>query len=66
MDKPPDPLEFLKSLWGPMGLPLAGAMAPTLVQDELDRRIAELRSVEKNGIHSSLRCNQCALNQWPL
>ena len=46
MDKPPDPLEFLKSLWGPMGLPLAGAMAPTLIQDELDRRIAELRSVE--------------------
>jgi len=46
MDQPPDPFEFLKSLWGPMGLPLAGVMAPTLVQDELDRRIAELRSVE--------------------
>ena len=46
MDKPPDPFEFLKNLWGPMGLPLAGVMAPTLIQDELDRRIAELRSVE--------------------
>ncbi len=46
MDQPPDPFQFLKSLWGPMGLPLAGVMAPTLVQDELDRRIAELKSVE--------------------
>ena len=46
MDKPPDPFEFLKNLWGPMGLPLAGVMAPTPIQDELDRRIAELRSVE--------------------
>ena len=46
MDKPPDPFEFLKSLWGPMGLPLAGVTAPTLIQDELDRRIAELKSVE--------------------
>ena len=46
MNQPPDPFEFLKNLWGPMGLPLAGVVAPTLVQDELDRRIAELRSVE--------------------
>jgi hypothetical protein len=46
MDQPPDPFEFLKSLWGPMGLPLAGVMAPTRIPDELDRRIAELKSVE--------------------
>ena len=46
MDQPPDPFEFLKNLWGPMGLPLAGVMAPTLIRDELDRRIAELKSVE--------------------
>jgi len=46
MDQPPDPFEFLKSLWGPMGLPLAGVMTPSLVQDDLDRRIAELKSVE--------------------
>ena len=46
MNQPPDPFEFLKNLWGPMGLPLAGVVAPTLVQNELDRRIAELRSVE--------------------
>jgi hypothetical protein len=46
MDQPPDPFEFLRNLWGPMGLPLAGVRAPTLIQDELDRRIAELKSVE--------------------
>jgi hypothetical protein len=43
MNQPPDPFEFLKNLWGPMGLPLA---APTLVPDEVERRIAELKSVE--------------------
>jgi hypothetical protein len=46
MSQPPDPFEFLKSLWGPMGLPMAAALAPTLNVDEIDRRIAELRSVE--------------------
>ena len=46
MDQPPDPFEFLKNLWGPMGLPLAGLMAPTLIPDEIERRIAELKSVE--------------------
>jgi hypothetical protein len=46
MNPPPDPFEFLKNLWGPMGLPLAGVVAPTLIQDEVERRIAELRSVE--------------------
>ena len=60
MDKPPDPLEFLKSLWGPMGLPLAGAMAPTLIQDELDRRIAELRSVE-NWLNMNLNVLRATL-----
>jgi hypothetical protein len=46
MDQPPDPFEFLKSLWGPMGLPLAGVIAPTLNPGEVERRIAELKSVE--------------------
>jgi len=46
MNQPPDPFEFLKNLWGPMGLPLAGLMAPTLIPDEIERRIAELKSVE--------------------
>ena len=46
MNQPPDPFEFLKTLWGPMGLPLAAVMAPTLIPDEVERRIAELKSVE--------------------
>jgi hypothetical protein len=46
MSRPPDPLEFLKSLWGPMGLPLAGMIAPTLNADQIEKRIAELKSVE--------------------
>src|SRR3989442_3965291 len=46
MNPPPDPFEFLKNLWGPMGLPLAGLMAPALIPDEIERRIAELKSVE--------------------
>src|SRR5882672_8906622 len=46
MSQPPDPLEFLKSLWGPMGLPMAGLSAPSAGMSELERRIAELKSVE--------------------
>jgi hypothetical protein len=46
MTQPPDPFEFLKSLWAPMGLPMASVFTPTLNVDEIDRRIAELRSVE--------------------
>jgi len=46
VNQPPDPFEFLKNLWGPMGLPPAGAMSPTLGQDEIERRIAELKLVE--------------------
>ncbi|HEY6241337.1 MAG TPA: PhaM family polyhydroxyalkanoate granule multifunctional regulatory protein [Burkholderiales bacterium] len=46
MSQPPDPFEFLKGLWGPMGLPPAGMMVPTLIPDEVERRIAELKSVE--------------------
>jgi hypothetical protein len=46
MSQPPDPLEFLKSLWGPMGLPMAGLAAPSVGMSEVERRIAELKSVE--------------------
>jgi len=46
VNQPPDPFEFLKNLWGPMGLPLAGVASPILDQGEIERRIAELRSVE--------------------
>jgi len=46
MSQPPDPLEFLKSLWGPMGLPMAGLNPSATASSELDKRIAELKSVE--------------------
>src|SRR5262245_52243486 len=46
MSQPPDPFEFLKNLWGPMGLPLAGLGGPTAAMNEVERRIAELKSVE--------------------
>jgi hypothetical protein len=46
MDQPPDPFEFLKKLWAPMGLPLAGLTGPTTAASEVEQRIAELKSVE--------------------
>ncbi|HEY7674202.1 MAG TPA: PhaM family polyhydroxyalkanoate granule multifunctional regulatory protein [Burkholderiales bacterium] len=46
MSQPPDPFEFLKNLWGPMGLPMAGVLTPMLNPSEVERRIAELKSVE--------------------
>ncbi len=41
-----DPFEFLKRLWAPMGLPVPGAIAPLLDPNEIEKRIADLRSVE--------------------
>jgi hypothetical protein len=43
---PGDPFEFLKTMWGPMGNSLPGMVTPTLDVNEIDKRIAELRSVE--------------------
>lgn len=45
-DTPQDPLEFLKSMWSGMGLPMPGMAAPTLDASELEKRIAELKAVE--------------------
>ena len=41
-----DPFEFLKSLWNPLGLPMPGMVTPTLDAADLDKRIADLKSVE--------------------
>jgi len=46
MSPSPDPFEFLKSLWGPMGLPMAGVPTPSLNPGEIDKRIADLKMVE--------------------
>lgn len=43
---PPDPMEFLKSLWGSVGVPLPGMVTPTLDTNELEKRIADLKAVE--------------------
>ena len=46
-DQPPqDPFELFRRLWGPLGVPLPGMAMPTLDPKELDKRIADLRSVE--------------------
>ena len=46
-DQPPqDPFEMFRRLWGPLGVPLPGMAMPTLDPAEIDKRIAELRSVE--------------------
>lgn len=41
-----NPMEFFKSLWGSMGVPLPGMVTPTVDTDELGRRIADLKAVE--------------------
>lgn len=46
MSQSPDPFEFLKSLWGPMGVPVPGMVVPTLDIAEIDKRIGDLKSVE--------------------
>ena len=46
MPNAPDPLDFIKNMWGNMGFTLPGMVTPTLDTDELDKRIAELKTVE--------------------
>ena len=41
-----DPFETFRRLWGPMGLPVPGLAMPTLDPKEIEKRVAELRSVE--------------------
>ncbi len=43
---PQDPLEFLKTMWGGMGFSVPGMITPTTDIGELDKRIAELKTVE--------------------
>jgi hypothetical protein len=46
-DQPPqDPFELFRRLWGPLGVPLPGMAMPTLDPKEIDKRIADLRSIE--------------------
>jgi hypothetical protein len=43
---PQDPFEMFRRLWGPLGVPLPGMAMPTIDPAEIDKRIAELRSIE--------------------
>ena len=47
-DEPPpqDPFEMFRRLWGPLGIPLPGMAVPTFDPQEVEKRIAELKSVE--------------------
>jgi hypothetical protein len=46
-DQPPqDPFEMFRRLWGPLGVPIPGMAMPTLDPQEIDKRIADLRSIE--------------------
>jgi hypothetical protein len=43
----PDPFEFLKRMWTPLGLPMPGIVPPLLDANEIEKRIADLKSVEQ-------------------
>jgi hypothetical protein len=43
---PQDPFEMFRRLWGPLGIPIPGMAVPTFDPQEVEKRIAELRSVE--------------------
>ena len=45
-DPLPDPFEFVKKLWNPMGLPMPGMVAPTVDVEAVEKKIADLKSVE--------------------
>jgi hypothetical protein len=45
-DPLPDPFEFMKKLWNPMGLPMPGMVVPTLDIDAVEKKITDLKSVE--------------------
>lgn len=41
-----DPFEMMRKMWAPMGMPGPGMLLPTLDVQEIEKRIADLRSVE--------------------
>lgn len=42
----PDPMEFLRNLWGGNGFSLPGMVTPTLDTDEIEKQIRDLKTVE--------------------
>jgi hypothetical protein len=43
---PQDPFEIFRRLWGPLGLPVPGMAMPTMDPKEVEKRVADLKSVE--------------------
>ncbi len=43
---PQDPFEMFRRLWGPLGVPIPGMAMPTFDPQEVEKRIADLKSVE--------------------
>ena len=43
---PQDPFEMFRRLWGHLNVPLPGMAMPTLDPQEVEKRIADLRSIE--------------------
>jgi len=43
---PQDPFEIFRRLWGPLGLPVPGMAMPTMDPREVEKRIADLKSIE--------------------
>jgi hypothetical protein len=43
---PQDPFEMFRRLWGPLGVPVPGMAMPTMDPKEVEKRIADLKSVE--------------------
>ena len=41
-----DPFEMFRRLWAPLGIPVPGMAMPTLDPAEVEKRIADLKSVE--------------------
>ena len=41
-----DPMEAIQKMWGSMGFSLPGMVTPTLDVNEIDKRIADMKSVE--------------------
>ncbi|OFZ73273.1 MAG: hypothetical protein A2W04_10405 [Betaproteobacteria bacterium RBG_16_64_9] len=50
----------MKSLWGAMGVPMAGMMMPTLDVSEIDKRITDMRAVE-NWLNMNLSLLRMAI-----
>jgi hypothetical protein len=45
-DFPKDWIDFMQKAWNPMSFPLPGMITPTVNIEEIQKKIAELKSVE--------------------